>query len=254
MTKTELKDRILELLGGETLGMTKSKLADNLGASRPTVSKYVDILHEEGRIKRMAVGEFKFWALAKKRETRDSPLKMSFRIIIDLVLEYVCRYTNHEVNWKEFGQFIGKNLDLSKIVQTDFFFDLIYNESGDDSVGGGSGMLPPSGEVLLQRLSKIFLEMFKAIVTIFDECIIDEPIIIHDPAIITLRLHDTAFNEYKKVFEIVAGLVEQKMRTDFYDMAVTIDFNEPVKTDILDIIIKIHDLDKLLKTLKEVRG
>lgn len=56
---TENKAQILELIRNRPRGCTISEISDQLGISRPTVSKYLEVLVAEGEISKREVGNAK---------------------------------------------------------------------------------------------------------------------------------------------------------------------------------------------------
>ena len=62
------KNRILEFLSENPRGSTISEISEQIGMSRPTASKYLEILKAEERIEQREVGRAKLHYISEKPE------------------------------------------------------------------------------------------------------------------------------------------------------------------------------------------
>ena len=61
MVKASLQDEIVKLLYETRYGLSVSKLAQKLGASRTTISKYLKILEDADKAFVQDIGQYKLW-------------------------------------------------------------------------------------------------------------------------------------------------------------------------------------------------
>ena len=220
--------------------MTKSKLSEKLDASRPTVSKYVDELQEDGKIKEMNIGDFKFWALAEKQKSTGSLLKVSYRLVLKTLLLTFEQYYGNDIEWNKFGRKMADNIEFENIIQTHQFYDYLSQINVQEPVKMES----------IKAIGKLFHQIFRTIVLLFDDCTIEnEPIIIENPIIITLRIKESNFQDENSILQIIAGIIEKKMEKDFFNLQCKISYQINKKASILDIIIKLEYFAEFIETI-----
>lgn len=72
---TDNKAQILELLQNRPRGATISEISEQLGISRPTASKYLEILVAEGEVDQREVGNAKLHYPSQELELAGGPVE-----------------------------------------------------------------------------------------------------------------------------------------------------------------------------------
>jgi DNA-binding Lrp family transcriptional regulator len=218
MTRHDLEDQLVELLQKQKIGATKNHLANIIGASEPTVLKYLRILQERGEIQRITVGGNKLWS-AKK--TAKDPFKFLVRYFLEICLDSVCENVNLEIDWKNIGKIMSKKVKFEEILEIESMYDiLLTNKITPDKFiklfrSRSITSIAESRDDLVNRLKDFFFELFKILLDILLEGDLEPPILIKDPPILVFRLKQFEQDYNGKLILVMSGFIEDKIKQIF---------------------------------------
>ncbi len=222
MTKQDLKHRIQKHLKTVALGTTISSLADELGSTRITITKYLKELEEENKVKLEDVGGFQVWTLVNGKE-KINKSKFAYIFLLRELFRSIDRYTDRSLNWRIIGKDAAKHLKLHEVLDTHDLFDVMKRD-----------------KPILENGADVFHKIFSIISNLFDDCEIDTPIIIGKPPIIILRIRNSRYYNTPQMLDITAGIIEYHIGKEFGGLQIQVDLEPKIEEKIIDVIIKIN--------------
>ena len=249
MTKEELKDKILELLNNETIGITITRIADLSHVSRPTIYKYLGLLQNEGLVEEIDVGGSKFWTTKNSKNSKSSLISSiisPYRYFIDIMLETVDNHFSKKkpLDWKKIGFDMSKSIDLERLFETEVFYQIFEEQQIIPKIIGGN--FDPKKEnrskdnhlQLLKRFSPFFEKIFKFVFAFLDDCVIEPPFELEDPVFLIVRLKNFKLLKDDRIIYILSGLSEGFFNRLF--VGLNFEIIPSIDIDKKTIILKIH--------------
>ncbi|MCP4760405.1 MAG: HTH domain-containing protein [archaeon] len=213
MAKKDLKKKIFELLEEKGKGMSIKKIAEHFKVSRTTVSKYLDILLEEGKIEIEEISHLKFWKIKNSEDIRTI---FAFWTGYDAFIGAIASAYPEITDGKKLGREVAKNLGGN-----DFFKNLIDREGTIDLLNKYEKFKKNRNSdkqlynTCFNELADSFWRLFNKTRLMVDNGLFEPPSIIANPPTIILRNKGQRFlDEFLKPphqdfkFEIIAGLLE----------------------------------------------
>ena len=205
------KEKILEVLRPSKYGMSVKKIAEQLGWSRTTVSKYLQKLKQNEEVFDRDIGQYKIWLYNRSKGAEDtSKENLLFLKAYQLFLKYLHEYHPELEDAKKIGASIGKDLDIENFISLDIN-DVIKKP------------------LELSQIAQTFMDILNNIYLLnYEEYKFDPPIINYKPPFIILRIKESDYVEIPMHFELLCGIFEEKI-------------NQLLK---LNLDISIHDVFK----------
>ena len=225
MTKEELKEKIVEILKGEKIGITITRLSDKLHVSRPTIYKYLAILKEDKLVDEVDVGGSKFWTATTGKTTSSiSTIMAPYRYFVDLILETLDRTLGkkQKIDWKEVGANMTEEIQLDDLYETDEFIDMFKKQQIVPTGLGGN--FDPTNEShseenqlkLLKQFSPFFAQVFKFFLAFLDDCEMETPYEIENPPVLILHMKKFRFLKDNRIIDISCGAVEHIINSELF--------------------------------------
>jgi len=212
------KSVLLELLGPSRYGMSINKIAENLNWHRNTVSKYLNILKDEGKVADRKIGQYRLWI---SRDTEAEPLSEETSLLLNAYISLL-RNLNvlhpDVIDGKELGKLISKDLEIEKILPIDLK-DIRLD---------------------LDSIATYVMDILNNIYFLTNETYnFDPPMINQKPPFIIIRIRDSKYVETPLHFQIITGIFEAKIK-QLFNLNVDITVHEIfIEEKILDIKISL---------------
>ncbi|MHA1647562.1 MAG: HTH domain-containing protein [Promethearchaeota archaeon] len=229
MVKISLQDDILNLLKDAKFGLSVSKLAQQLNASRTTISKYLKILEEERKVSVQDIGQYKLWYQTEKyhqNKLRREALSTFYEPFYRSLLRNFSQFIKKPEDLKELGKVIAKDLNFSELT---------------DSIVSQQNLtpLPENKEEIakihpkLPLMAQYIMNIIDSLFSTFDNYEWEPPVILREQNIIILRMKNSEYTSLTAHFQIFAGIIEQEM-SKYIEACVTLNQIQP-QNQIVDI-------------------
>ncbi|TFF87857.1 MAG: HTH domain-containing protein [Promethearchaeota archaeon] len=216
---TQDKELILKVLKPSKYGMSIKKIAENLDWSRTTVTKYLNELKDDGRVFDSEIGQYKLWLYQiPNGMTLTGEGKILLRAYMSF-LKNLNKLHPEIKDGKEIGKRIAKDLDIENEFPVNFK-KLVKRPLN------------------LTQIAKTLMEVLNNIYFItYEKYNFDPPILNKNPPFIILRIKDSKYINIPLHFDILIGLIEEKVK-QFYNIDVDIQIhNMLLEENIIDIKI-----------------
>jgi biotin operon repressor len=212
------KSMILDVLEPSRYGMSINNIAENLNWHRNTVSKYLSILKDEGKVIDRKIGQYKLWISGEADR-----IELSEETSI-LLNAYISLLRNLQVlhsgviEGKELGKLISKDLDFEKLLPIDL----------------------KDIKLDLNSIAIYIMDILNNIYFLTHETYnFDPPIVNQSPPFIILRIRESKYIETPLHFQIITGIFEEKINKLFH-LNVDISIHEIfIEESIIDIKISL---------------
>src|SRR5271157_59468 len=197
-----IKKQILQYLELSEFGVNISQIAEELKFSRNTVTKYLDILQDDGTVYCQEMGPSKIWFSENNRERLPNARMPDFlrAFIIEAFnsLERSISMTENELNalFQQMGRDVGKKVPWP----TDIFFPIQELDTSNFTMPEIKKLV--EGFLSLIKDSSYFLKA--EIVPIKN----DE----NSPILIRATFHEESWGQFKQYYNLMAGYFESKLR------------------------------------------
>ncbi len=193
MQKVEIKQNILELLKSSKFGLNVKNLKDELGYSRTTIAKYLNILEQEELVFDQKIGQYRVWLHKDHENTK------SLNILIFDVYQSMLRNMEKDPGFnitpkkiKKMGMQVASDLHFSELVDIQLF------EGVDLRNFGG--------------IADLLMKAIDMMCTYYDSYSWRPPIIIESKNIIIVRMYDSKLiSSTNYHFYMLSGFIEQAM-------------------------------------------
>lgn len=189
--------RLLDVLKTSRYGLSINKIAEKIGWHRNTVAKYLGILENEGKVFNREIGQYKLWLYKKSEDEAVSEQDQLLLKAYELFIKNLMRLHPEITDGKEIGRLISRELEFEKHIPIDF-----------------NGIAKPPldfnliAKTLMDGLNNIYF-------LTYEKYEFDPPIINKSPPFIILRIKDSRYVQIPLHFEILTGLVEEKINQLF---------------------------------------
>ncbi|UYP46926.1 hypothetical protein NEF87_003211 [Candidatus Lokiarchaeum ossiferum] len=229
MVKASLQDEIVHLLQETRYGLSVSKLAHQLGASRTTISKYLKILEDEDKAFVQDIGQYKLWHQKEKylkNKTRREALSTFYEPFYLSMLRNIPQFIQNPSDLKELGKVMANDLNFSEMT------DIMVNQQQTQS----SPIKPnenPTKFFPLEFLSHKIMNIIDSILTTFDSYQWSTPVILEEQRLLILRMKNSEYLSLPAHFQIFSGIIEEEM-SKYIPVKVSIHQIDP-QNNIVDI-------------------
>jgi biotin operon repressor len=207
MVKTSLQDDILKLLQDARYGLSISKMAQKLEASRTTITKYLKILEDEGKAFVQDIGQYKLWYQKEKylqNKTRREALSTFYEPFYLSLLQNIPKFIKNPENLKELGKVMAKDLNFSDM--TDIMVSQQFKQTSLLNLTKLPNVIPP-----LQFMAQKIMTIMNSILTTFDNYHWAAPVILEEQNILILRMENSEYLSLPAHFHIFSGIMEEEM-------------------------------------------
>lgn len=207
MVKASLQDEIIDLLYKTRYGLSVSKLAQQLGASRTTIAKYLKILEDEDKAFVQDIGQYKLWHQKEnylKNKTRREALSTFYEPFYLSVLRNIPQFIQNPADLKELGKVMAKDLNFSEMTDNLLLHQQMPS-SPLDLEGNPKTFLP------LQLISQKIMSIIDSILTTFDTYQWAPPVIVEEQGLVILRMENSEYHSLPAHFQIFSGIIEEEM-------------------------------------------
>ena len=229
MVKASLQDEIVNLLQETRYGLSVSKLAQKLGASRTTISKYLKILEDEDKAFVQDIGQYKLWHQKEKylqNKSRREALSTFYEPFYLSMLRNIPQFIQDPEGLKELGKVMAKDLNFSEM--TDVMITQQQIPTSAPILDGNTKSNLP-----LPFMSQKIMDIIDSILTTFDTYSWTAPIILEDQGLMILRMENSEYLSLPAHFQIFSGIIEEEMNK-YIKVSVIIHQIDPVN-NIVDI-------------------
>lgn len=189
MSKINYKENIVQLIKKSQFGLNIKNIADELGYSRTTITKYLQILEKEGLVIERAVGQYKIWV------HRDALLETNRITPVNEMIFSILKHIQTEldpISLKKLGQAVAGDMNFSRYIDQE--------------------IIKKSEEKLeYEGIAELLMKTIDSICKIYDDYNWHLPIINIQKGIIILRMSESDLLEIPSYFHLISGIIEYEM-------------------------------------------
>ena len=193
MQKVEIKQGILDLLKSSKFGLNVKNLKDELGYSRTTIAKYLNILEQEELVFDQKIGQYRIWLHKDNEDIK------SLNVLIFDVYQSMLRnmQTDPDLNItpkkiKKLGMKVASDLQFSELVDEKTFKGADLSDFG--------------------KIAELLMKTIDTMCTYYDSYSWRPPIIIKNKNIIIVRMYNSnLISSTNYHFYMLSGFIEYAM-------------------------------------------
>ncbi len=232
-TKKSRRKAIQNLLKNSQIGLSITNIAEELGYSRNTVSKYLKILKEEGKVYDRELGQYSIWLHNDARLYYEKDKAKGQMFALETYKHFLQYLDNNHPELgkegKQIGNYMGKNMDILNLISPELLeFDLRLTD--------------------LNNLAKFLMDLLDNTYLSMDSyewethSIIDRDEV---PPMIILRLKDSQYFSTPINFSMLAGVLEIQINSLLKNEGsmIRIDIKDTIpnkKVNLVELQITIH--------------
>lgn len=209
--------KLIDVLKTSRYGLSINKIAEKTGWHRNTVSKYLNILEKEEKVFNREIGQYKLYLYQKGEDEDFSEEEKLLLKAYELFIKSLMKLYPETIDGKEIGKFISKELEFEKHIPINL---------------GKVAKRPLN----LDLIAKTFMDGLNNIYFLtYEKYNFDDPIILKNPPVIILRIIESQYVQIPLHFEILTGLLEEKINQLFklnIDVSINKIHSEQNKIDI----------------------
>ncbi|MHA1674424.1 MAG: helix-turn-helix domain-containing protein [Promethearchaeota archaeon] len=197
----QVEAEILSILLTSKYGFSIAKLADKLGYSRTTISKYLNILQQKQKIFSQDVGQYKLWHHGEgffKSNNDFTLVSLFFQPYYKAMMKNLPTYQITDGQFKELGQKISEELDLSELVEK--FIELSTSTIAESNFDN------------FHALADINMDIINTLFTGIDAFIWNTPLFFPSEHFFILRMAGSKFIQISAHFHLLCGIIEFQMQ------------------------------------------
>ena len=227
ITYINIDKEIHKILKSEPVGATQQTLAEKLGVSRPTISKYLQILLDKGLVVEEQIGGIKFWTCVKDSNPQSVMVykKLVNHLLNELIREYQ-EYVIPNINYKEIGKNISESLEKISFFDSENIFKIVQK----------SNILL---DFSIEKLAKVIHEILGFFNNILDVAEIESPTVLKNPPIIMIRVKDSSIMREPQLIDIIIGMFEFRAGQILGKNAYNVEYIQNKEERFIDFIIKL---------------
>lgn len=209
--------KLIDVLKASRYGLSINKIAEKTGWHRNTVSKYLSILENEEKVFSREIGQYKLYLYQKGEEEDVSEEEKLLLKAYELFIKSLIELYPETIDGKEIGKFISRELEFEKQIPINLW-DIAKRPLN------------------LELIAKTFMDGLNNIYFLtYEKYNFDDPIILKKPPVIILRIIESQYVQIPLHFEILTGLLEEKINQLFklnIDVSINKIHSEQNKIDI----------------------
>jgi DNA-binding transcriptional regulator YhcF (GntR family) len=195
-----ISEELLTVLANSKLGMSISKMAQQLQCSRATISKYLTKLESDKKVFVQNIGQYKLWlhrANYMENKAKNDSLTNFYKPLYNSIIKNLPQLGLKEEKLKHLGKLIAKDLNFSEITQ-ELLLDPGLQKMNAD----------PSN---INSMTKNIMRIIDMLCQSFDKYTWKPPIILNKDSIFVLRMENSEYIHLPSHFHMLAGIIEKEM-------------------------------------------
>jgi biotin operon repressor len=208
--KDQINEEILTLLEKSTFGLSVNKIAERLGYSRTTITKYLKELEEKDLAFNQDIGQYKVWHHKleySKRLSKWESVSSFFEPFYQSLTKVLPQMGISFDQFKEMGIKIAQNIDYSDLM--------------DNILDPQNLKMQTADTFDLEFISKLIMQVIDALSSKIDSYKWNTPIIFEAEKRIILRMEKSVYINNPAHFYLFAGMIEAEMNK-FIPVTITI--------------------------------
>lgn len=229
LVKEDTEQEILEILNRERFGLNIQILSEKLGYSRNTITKYLKILEDQGKVFCREIGQNYIWIhkdVYYDKIDKTNPISSLIFSIYTALMKNIEKIDVPPKKVKELGKYIAEDFNFSDYIDRSY---LKISKEISDSM----------------EIADLLMKIIDSICKFYDDYTWSSPIIIKDRTIIILRMHNSDLIESPNHFYLISGFIEYEMNKQINEFNRTIkELKNPIEGNVE--IVQINEEKKIV--------